>query len=228
MAITEKDIEAQAKDMARRISEAERGRPAGLAFAAGITDARLAALQMERQRLAHKYGPEHARVQGVAARISAVASAQQEFAAEIQRSTIRGPRPSPQAAAMHGRVIDQNHAGLPGLTVRARLAEEATEIAKAGTDDTGHFVLMVRQQKPEDTAVSVILEVLAGNNRVMYRETDPRELRFGSVAYVEIEPGERSPRTTASPSTEPPPAPDAAPPSAPPRPRAARAQKKKR
>jgi hypothetical protein len=62
MAITEKDVAAQAKDVARRIGDVEQSRPAGLAIAAWLNDARLDALRTEHIRLAHKYGAEHARV----------------------------------------------------------------------------------------------------------------------------------------------------------------------
>ena len=227
MAITEKDVAAQAKDVARRIGDAEQSRPAGLAIAAWLNDARLDALRTEHIRLAHKYGAEHARVARIRARINALSDAQRELAGELQRSTIKSPRPAEGVAAIHGRVVDANHLGLPALTVRARLAEESTEASKSATDDAGHFALLIRQQKPENEQVSVLLEVLSGNNRVMFRDAEPRQLMFAEVAYTEIEIADRgNPRTPTPPPDSPPKSTVETIPS--PRPRAARSRAAKK
>jgi hypothetical protein len=116
---------------------------------------------------------------------------------------------------------------LPALIVRARLAEESTEATKSATDDLGHFALLIRQQKPEPDQVSIILEVLSGNNRVMYRDAEPRQLLFAEVTYTEIEIADRgNPRTTPPPPDSPPKS--AVEPAPSPRPRAARSRAAKK
>jgi hypothetical protein len=186
MAMTEKDTAAHAKDVAQRITEAEKSRPAGLEIAARAHEATLDALRFERLRLTHKYGANHVRVARIAARIDATAERQREVAAERQRATIPSPQADRGAAVIHGRVIDGQQLGLAGLSVRPRSTGDAKETYKDATDDVGHFAVTVQPAKPEDQEVYVILEVVSGNNRVVYRDSEPRALAVGSVFYTEI------------------------------------------
>lgn len=189
MVITEKDTAAQAKDMAGRIVEAEKGRNAGLQLALPQLAAKAESLRLERIRLAHKYGADHVRVKELDVRLAAAANDYRDAAGEHQRSSIQPPRPGEALATLHGRVIDANQLGVQGLTVRARLAEGSTEIGKTGTNEAGHFVFTFRQENKEVPQLAVLLEVLSSNCRVAYRDSTPRQIPFGSIEYAEIDVG---------------------------------------
>jgi len=189
MVITEKDTAAQAKDMAGRIVEAEKGRHAGLQLALPQLAAKVESLRLERIRLAYKYGADHLRVKELDVRLAAAVDDYRDAAGEHQRSSIQQPRPGEGLATLHGRVIDGNQLGVQGLTVRARLAEGSTEIGKTGTNEAGHFVFTFRQENKDVPHVAVLIEVLSSNCRVAYRDSWPRQIPFGSIEYVEIDIG---------------------------------------
>ena len=204
MAMTEKDAAAHARDLARRIGDAEKSRSAGLEIAAQFNEGKLESLRLEHLRLTHKYGADHARVAEIAMRITVITEAQRELASDLQRSAIRAPRADRDAAAFHGRIVDAHGLGVAGLTVRARHAEEATVLAKEVTDDRGHFVLTIREQKAEQPEVPVVLEVLSGNHRIVHRDPEPHSIAAGSVTYTEIKlvDSDKHATAAASPSTE--------------------------
>lgn len=186
MNITEKDSASHARDLTRRIAEADRSRHASLELAAAQLEATRESLRVERIRLVHRYGPAHARVAQIDARISAAADERRDTAAELQRSSLEAPRAAASVATLHGRIVDPNELGIQGATVRARRSDGA-EAGRVETNDVGHFVLSFPQDKRATGTVDILLDVLLSSRRVAHHDTAPRQLQPGSVEYTEIE-----------------------------------------
>ena len=113
--------------------------------------------------------------------------------AEIQRGEIAAPVRNPAALVLHGRVVDRNHLGQPGLVVSA-IGDEGRALVFTCTDDNGYFRLDVPADRTGESRTVVTLLVSNSQQAILYRGTEVFPVEGNKVVYREIvlgdEPGE--------------------------------------
>jgi hypothetical protein len=125
-----------------------------------------------------------------------IAPLQHEIArAQIAAATVTLGR---DALLVHGRVLDDQRAGVAGLTV-AVLADGREVTSYTGTDARGYFEIMIKQAQEEDTSRILSVQISNEARAVLYREKQPTAVLFGQTRYVEIVLGDADRRGIAPP-----------------------------
>jgi beta-lactam-binding protein with PASTA domain len=107
--------------------------------------------------------------------------------AEIQRGEIAAPVRNPAALVLHGRVVDRNHLGQPGLVVSA-IGDQGRALVFTCTDDNGYFRLDVPVARPDNQPGEVVVMLLVSNSQqaILYRGTEAFLVAGNKVIYREI------------------------------------------
>ncbi len=146
----------------------------------------------EHRRLQTKLGPQHPRVQRLAARIAYNEGLAQDLVVQIDKSTIKAPAIEEKSWMVHGRVMDTKRSGLSGLTVGIFDAEGQwmRQFGHACTDERGYFSIVYTPAKDvEDKAtreVQHFLHVIGPDARLLHKDPDPLRLELGRAEYREI------------------------------------------
>ena len=147
------------------------------------------ALKKEQARLEQKYGVDHPRVKKIAARIDYNLGAFKELDGEIERSEITVPEFDVNTWMVHGRVLDQQGAGINGVTLALYDANGQVEskLGFACTDDRGYYAIryQVEEGKPSpfDEETNYYLMVTDSSNKLMHKEIEPLNIVIGQVDY---------------------------------------------
>lgn len=182
----------------RALDQADLQREAGLAQLARVRSAKQTMLQREQQRLAKKLGARHPRVQALERKREANTAMLREVNLDLARATTPPINPDDTVWLLHGRVLDRQRQGQPGLTITLVDAKGnwVRELGYACTDTRGYFRLSVDNLKsPPETpeaadATTVQLRVSDRANTVLHTDKLPLTPRLGQVDYREITLGE--------------------------------------
>ena len=150
------------------------------------------ALEKEKKRLSAKLGSDHPRVKRVAARLQYNQGLFKDLNVEIERAKITVPSADKDSWMLHGRVLEKDKKGVPGLTVG--LYDEngnwTRELGYGCTDKLGYFSIIytlkgkTKREVPE--TMKLFLYVSDKNCKILYKDAEPLFVNFGQIDYREI------------------------------------------
>ena len=150
------------------------------------------ALEKEKKRLSAKLGSDHPRVKRVAARLQYNQGLFKDLNVEIERAKITVPSADKDSWMLHGRVLEKDKKGVPGLTV-GLYDENGNWIRELGygcTDKLGYFSIIYPQKgkEPRDISESLKLFIYVSdkNQKILHKDSEPLYLRIGQIDYREI------------------------------------------
>lgn len=160
-----------------------------------------ALLQREASRLSRKLGKDHDRVRLLEKRLERNIRLVNEIEGALEVAKIQVPVVEENDALIHGRVVDENLRGLPGLTVDAEdeTGKRIRFLGTAETDPSGYYALRVdpttveRVLKLEGEAV--FLAIVAETGEVVHRDSTPLTVTQGDRIWVEIRLNREGPPT---------------------------------
>jgi hypothetical protein len=137
--------------------------------------------QLERARVAARFGETSDRARAAEALATLHIESRAALEAERDRLKLPSPRPQPHAVVLHGRVADPTGAPLAGLTVR--LVDDVGETKASGrTAEDGRFRVTLRLER--ETPLVVEIDSPQGG---LLHEDDQRTLAGpGGMLYREI------------------------------------------
>jgi len=150
------------------------------------------ALEKEKKRLSAKLGSDHPRVKRVAARLQYNQGLFKDLNVEIERAKITVPSADKDSWMLHGRVLEKDKKGVPGLTV-GLYDENGNWIRELGygcTDKLGYFSIIytlkgkTKREVPE--TMKLFLYVSDKNCKILYKDAEPLFVNFGQIDYREI------------------------------------------
>jgi hypothetical protein len=182
------------------------------------------ALEVERKRLATKYGTQSAQATAAAARLDYLDKARAVLATEVQREMIPVPELSAKDFVVYGRILDPVGSGVQGADVTA-VSSGARSVANTTSIEQGVFELHVPLAQLSDEKASIEptfqLEVRATKIAAPFRSDEIFHAAGGRMMYRDI-------ILSQSMTTQPPPAPPPAQRSAEMPHRASRTQRRRR
>jgi beta-lactam-binding protein with PASTA domain len=188
------------EEIAQILPAADRLRLVALDRTKSLSVAKTRSLQRE-LRIVQTLSPDDSEQIAVATRRVEL---QQRFTtqttAEIQRGEIAAPIRNPAALVLHGRVVDRNRLGQPGLVVSA-IGDEGRAVVFTCTDDNGYFRLDVSADRAGESRAVVTLLVSNSQQAILYRGTEVFPVEGNKVVYREIVLGD----DTGKPTPQPPP-----------------------
>jgi hypothetical protein len=151
-----------------------------------------ALLQHEAQRLEHKLGTEHLRVQQIRSSLEQNQAVTRDLDVELEIAQVRIPTVDPKDVLIHGRVVDENQRGLAGLTVLLENVRGGIirALGQAETQPSGYYALPIQAAVLERVASSinagVFVVVCNPKGERIYRHKDPLRLVNGDRHLVNI------------------------------------------
>ena len=171
-------------------AKADALRAAGLAGLSGVTEARQAALERERGRLAETLGRDHPRVQALGHRLEDGATRLRDLGVEIARAKTVMPQVGEAEWAVHGHVRHADRTAAPDVTVL--LVDSAGRwqrpLGYACSDAEGYFRLVskVERAPAASPALRAYLRVIGPERRELYRGEEALAVTPRAVEYREI------------------------------------------
>lgn len=186
-----------AANLDKALDQADPQREAGLAQLARVRSAKQTLLQREQQRLSKKLGAAHPRVRAMERKREANTAMLREVNLDLARAATPPIELDDEAWVLHGRVMDRDRQGLPGLTLTLVDAKGnwVRELGYACSDKRGYFrfpdVELKAAPKPESgRSAQLFLRVSDRNDSVLHTDKPPLTPRPGRVDYREITLGE--------------------------------------
>lgn len=157
------------------------------------------ALQLERQRLSVKYGPDSAQARTSAMRLELHDQMKLGIKLQRERLSLKTPETSTNYYMVYGRVLNTEGDGLPKLEVSA-VDLKSQVVAQTVTDDEGVFELPIPaagtkpriasgidvKDVPLDTEAQLRLQVSDQRNKILYRDQEAFQPANGRLSYREI------------------------------------------
>jgi hypothetical protein len=186
-----------AANLDKVLDQADPQRQAALVQLSRLRSVKLATQQREHARLSEKLGTSHPRVKALARKREANTAMLREVNLDLARAETPAINASDDAWLLHGRVMDRQRQGVPGLTITLVDAKGGwvRELGYACTDQRGYFRLSVDSLKatdkpPAGRGQTVKLRVSDRANKVLYTDMATLTPRPGQVDYREITLGE--------------------------------------
>lgn len=148
-------------------------------------------LQNEAARMDRKLGKHHPRSRSLRASLDHNLDSISELEVELEISRISPPEVEENQTLVHGRVVDENGRGAPGLFVS--VTDEAGRtlhfLGRAETDASGYYALVIDPDalRREARAVEsgVFVTVGTGQDEIIHRKFEPLEISEGERKLVE-------------------------------------------
>lgn len=186
-----------AANLDKTLDQADPQREAGLVQLARVHSAKQTLLQREQARLETKLGRSHPRVQALARKRAVNTALLREVNLDLARAATPPLDIDDDTWLLHGRVMDRDRKGLPGLTLTLVDAKGnwVREFGYACSDARGYFrfpgVELKAAPKPESGRnTHVFLRVSDRNDSIRHTDKPPLTPRPGRVDYREITLGE--------------------------------------
>lgn len=148
--------------------------------------------QHEIKRLENRLGAEHPRVQRLAKKLRHNLEIVRDLDVELEIANIKVPEIGKDDLLIHGRVIDENHRGIPDLTVymEDNRGNALRFLGRSETDTSGYYALPVEAStvaRLSGTASErAHLAVCTRKGDVVYRTPDPMMLTGGNQIVTEV------------------------------------------
>jgi hypothetical protein len=150
---------------------------------AGVDAIRAGAQTRDAARLAGKPGASPATVAAARARAKRTLEDAHTSAKLAARATIPPTAMAPNAACIHGRIMDRNGVGIIDAKVHGISLKDEL-VVQSGTDVRGYFCLMI--QAASHSIIPPIAVVVYHCAKVLHRDPVPAKLRPGRARYREI------------------------------------------
>jgi hypothetical protein len=149
-------------------------------------------LEKERQRMESKYGADHPRVKKIASRITYNQGMMADLDMEIEKTDIEVPKHDGTTWTVHGRVFDENAAGIKDLTVSLYDDEGnwVREIEHTSTDESGYFAMTCPEEEKDALkdleGKKLFLTITDEEHNVLHRESESLPVEIGRMRFREI------------------------------------------
>ncbi len=148
-------------------------------------------LQNEAARMDRKLGKNHPRTRSLRTSLEQNLGSISDLGIELETSSISPPGVEERQTLVHGRVVDENGRGVPGLFVS--VADEGGRIlhflGRSQTDAFGYYALVIDPDalRRESRAVEsgVFVTVGTGQDELIHRKFEPLEISEGERKIVE-------------------------------------------
>lgn len=183
----EKTAEQAAEDLRAAPAAANQMRREGLVWSGAVGTAKEVTLNQELARRSARFGADSAEAEAQRQRIQAHRAVQTQIQAQSELAEIDVPERRPDALILHGRVVDGDRLGRPGLTVAA--IDSDGKVRKFDcTDDVGYFKLEItpRAGTASNLPERVFLQVSDDQQTVLYRGQRWFPVTPGRIVYYEI------------------------------------------
>ncbi len=148
-------------------------------------------LQNEAARMDRKLGKNHPRTRSLRTSLEQNLGSISDLGIELETSSISPPGVEERQTLVHGRVVDENGRGVPGLFVS--VADEGGRIlhflGRSQTDAFGYYALVIDPDalRRESRAVEsgVFVTVGTGQDELIHRKFEPLEISEGERKLVE-------------------------------------------
>lgn len=172
-----------------------------LAYVGTLADVQEQTLQHEYERKTNKYGQDSDEMKALEAQISADKIFHRQLRAQAQRAEATPLERREDRFTLHGRLIDSNDLGIPGLIVKSVDCHTQKALRHSSTDQRGYFKLTfhcipeqfektekisVERLSVEKKDVQFTLHVLNQAQAMLYRDDNIYSIVPGSVVYQEI------------------------------------------
>lgn len=181
------------------LNRADQMRSENLQRLMNIQQIKAKTLEREKQRLSAKYGAEHPRVVRLDSKLRFNEGFVKDLKVEIDRAKVEVPTLDKKAWMVHGRILNEDKAGIKGLTVSLSGKDKkwVKQLGYACTNELGYFAITYSAKKGEDSAKKreelkisksqeLFLTVTDQDQNVCHRETDPLRIAIGRIDYREI------------------------------------------
>lgn len=193
------------EEFAKQVTEvpatADRVRLVALDHTSVLGNAKQRSLRRELAIKTAQLGKDAPQVKVLAERLRLQQVLRTQMQAEIQRSETVAPERQSGVFILHGRVVNRERLGQPGLTVSA-IDRTGRSVASTCTDDRGYFKLGISAADPAKKA-AVFLQVFGKDGAVLYRGTEAFSIVAETIVYREIVLGEQKPEQPCPPPPEP-------------------------
>jgi hypothetical protein len=148
-------------------------------------------LQNEVARIDRKLGKDHPRAQSLRASLEENLDSISALGIELETSRISPPEVEENQTLVHGRVVDENGRGVPGLLVS--VVDEAGRplhfLGRSETDASGYYALTIDpdalQKASRAVESGVFVSVTTGKDKLLHRKFEPLEISEGERTLVE-------------------------------------------
>jgi len=149
-------------------------------------------LEKEKKRLSEKLGKRHPRVKEITKSIKENNKLTLALKTEIQKAEISVSDYTAQIWLVHGRVLNGQSLGVPGLTV-SFFDQNQNWIEEPGytiTDAIGYYALTYCDKKNENPVLpetkELYLTISDSEQNILHRAGEPLYVKFGQIDYLDI------------------------------------------
>jgi hypothetical protein len=185
---------------------ADRVRLVALDNASALGSAKERSLRRELAIKTERLGKEDSRVKALSARLKQQQILRDQTKSEIERGQTVTPERREGVFVLHGRVVNLESLGQPGLTVSA-IDSAGKAVVFECTDDRGYFKLEIGVEDSQKLSL-VSLQVSEKSEKVLYRGDETYKVVSNGVVYREIVLGREKPMEPCPPPPKPEPQPD--------------------
>lgn len=178
----------------------DRVRLVGLDHTSLLGNARERSLRRELAIKTVQFGKDAPQVKLLAERLRLQQALSTQIKAETERSETVPPERQNGIFILHGRVVNRERLGQPGLTVSA-VDRAGRPVTFMCTDDRGYFKLEVSARDSAAKDV-VFLQASGKDGTVLFRGTEAHNIVSESIVYREIVLGEQKPEEPCPPPPE--------------------------
>lgn len=188
------------KELSKVLPAADRLRFAALGQVSSFVKAKQKSLVRQEKALVSRYGADSAQVRDTRRRLETESRFEVAVQVEMQRAQTEPVSRDPKALTLHGRVVNPQRLGQPGLTVSAT-DEHGQPVIYRASNSQGYFNLAVPAS--DDTKdQNVTLLVSNESQAVLYRGRECFARKPGAISYRQLIIGTADPEEQPAPPPE--------------------------
>lgn len=143
-------------------------------------------------------GEDDAQVKALKKRLEIRSIEGHQLQAQIERNEIPMPERQPDRFILHGRIVNAEDRGQPGLTVSA-IEDHGEVVTFDCTDKRGYFKLEIKARDEQLEQRNVSLQVSNKQQAILYRGEEKHSVIPNRITYREISVGENGKKPCAPP-----------------------------
>ncbi len=188
------------EEIAQILPAADRLRLVALDRTQSLAAAKARSLQRELRIVEVRYPDDADRISQWTRQVELQQTFATQATAEIQRGEVAAPLRNPAALVLHGRVVDRQYLGKPGLVVSAT-GNEGRALVFTCTDTNGYFRLDVPANQISNSSAQQVVTLLVSDSQqaILYRGAEVFPIEGNKVIYREIVLGDAPGKPTPQP-----------------------------